>query len=148
MLSWRPTPSAGALHPVHVLLQAGPGCAWQRYCAGRDALVSISGLHADEPRHALASYVNPSSSAILLFAADVGATFSKYRDGGSLVWRDAGVLQGYLTFLAAALGLDVVLLGATGEPWVRRFVRSGMVVGVGSALVGRAREGTAAGNAA
>jgi hypothetical protein len=72
---------------------------------------------------------------VLAFVAEPGRTAAKYEDSDSLVWRDAGVLQGMLCAVAPAVGLEVCLLGPTGDEWVSRLAGEGQLRGVGLARV-------------
>jgi hypothetical protein len=72
----------------------------------------------------------------MLFAAEPNLTFAKYNEACSLIWRDAGVLQGILSLAAEDLGLNFCLVGVTGEPWVSGLIEQNTLVGVGAAYVG------------
>lgn len=137
--SARPAPSAGAIHPVHVILHGVNDPGWSRYDPFEHALVELpSRLEPSTVRAAL-DHVLPSARAtLILFAAEPALTFAKYRDACSLIWRDAGVLQGYFSAAAEALELYFCLLGVTGEPWVSRLVDQKTLIGVGAAYVGSA----------
>ncbi|SEM10533.1 hypothetical protein SAMN05518845_11692 [Variovorax sp. YR750] len=76
-------------------------------------------------------------ATLLLLVAEPGKTAAKYFNSESLVWRDAGVLLGYLSLAAEALGLAFVPLGITGDPWAGKLVDESGLAGVGAALVGR-----------
>ena len=78
-------------------------------------------------------------ATLFLFAAEPGMTAAKYGDPLSLVWRDAGVLLGYLAAAAESIDLRLCPLGVTGDPWVRRLVDQAGLAGVGTALVGARR---------
>ena len=89
-------------------------------------------------RKSMAAVVDQSDDAtLLLFAAKPERTFAKYDSACSLVWRDAGVLLGYLSIAAESIGLNFVPLGINGEPFVSRLVDQAGLVGVGGAFVGR-----------
>lgn len=133
----RPVPSAGALHPIHVLLQEARRSDWARYDARRHCLErllddggALTGL-SDFTREAAGAV----EGALLAFVAEPGRTAAKYEEGETLVWRDAGVLQGTLCAVAQAVGLRVCLLGPTGDPWVSRLANAGQLQGVGLAHV-------------
>jgi Nitroreductase family len=135
--SSRPPPSAGALHPIRVLLHRFGEAHWTCYDPFDHALVR---LHSDvEPttvREALDAIMPGNDATLVLFAAEPGETLAKYENGCSLVWRDAGILQGYFALAAEALGLHLCLLGVTGEPWVSRLACARDLFGVGVAYVG------------
>ena len=142
-LTQRPAPSAGAIHPLHVVVQL-PGCPGLfRYDPLAHALRAlVCRVSAVELRDAMNRLVDGGDGALLLFVAEPAKTLAKYEDGCSLVWRDAGVLQGFFSMAAEALALNFILLGVTGEPWVSQLVEERGLVGVGAAFVGtRAQSG-------
>lgn len=135
----RPAPSAGAIHPVHVILHGIDDPGWCRYDPFEHALVELpSRLEPSTVRRALDHLLPSARATLILFAAEPALTFAKYRDGCSLIWRDAGVLQGYFSAAAEALELRFCLIGVTGEPWVSRLIDQKMLIGVGAAYVGSA----------
>ena len=136
-LSSRPVPSAGAIHPVHLIVHFPGTATWHRYDPVGHSLVEVpSALSPAEVRAALDGVLPGGAATLLLLAAEPGMTFAKYRDACSLVWRDAGVLQGHLAVAAEALDLSFCLLGVTGEAWVSRLLDQAGLVGVGAAYVG------------
>lgn len=138
-LSRRPAPSAGAIHPIHLIVNSNQDEGWQRYDPMEHALVELpSRIQPNSVRSAMDQIVQSGDATMLLFAAEPGKTFSKYANACSLVWRDAGVLLGYFAIAAEALNLNFSPLGETGEPWVSQLVDEAGLVGVGMALVGSA----------
>jgi hypothetical protein len=135
--SSRPAPSAGALHPIHVLLHRPGDELWNCYDPFEHALVDVaSQISPIAVREDLGAIMPGDDATLLLFAAEPSGTFAKYEHACSLVWRDAGILQGYFSMAAEALGLHFCLLGVTGEPWVSRLVCEKALFGVGAAYVG------------
>jgi SagB-type dehydrogenase family enzyme len=137
----RPTPSAGAIHPVHVLVNSSNDHKWWRYLADDHALADVTNSmrSAGEIRYAQQEVLASAEGTIFLFVAEPGKTFAKYDAGCSLVWRDAGVLLGCIALAAEALTLNFCPLGITGEPWASRLDQQGSLVGVGMALLGSTR---------
>jgi hypothetical protein len=135
-LEQRGVPSAGAIHPIHVLIGDPVSRCIERYDGRSHSLQRLGSRLPDELVEACTSLVPPQEGKILLFAAEPGKTAAKYDDCGSLVWRDAGVLQGSLALVAESLGLNLCLLGMTGEPWVSQLSQQGKLCGVGMALLG------------
>lgn len=76
--------------------------------------------------------------SLIWHAAHPHRTLDKYHQGSSLVWRDSGVLTGYLTLVAEALRLNCCPLGITGEPSVSSMLGMPGVVGVGGCVIGLA----------
>jgi len=112
-------PSAGALHPVHVLLarEAGP---WLRYDPIEHALIELpsSGASAAAGREAVRPLVELGYGTLVGLVAEPGKTAAKYANHESLVWRDAGVVLGYMSLIAEALKLSFCPLGTTGRPYL------------------------------
>lgn len=139
VLQQRPIPSAGAIHPVHVLIQVpDEDRAWARYNPLTHAL-DIIGPPADVLRDLCIEadqVVSARPGSLLLFVAEPAMTAAKYENADSLVWRDAGVMQGALAIAAEALALNYCLLGITGDPWVGRLSEQCQLVGVGLAALG------------
>lgn len=137
-LSLRPCPSAGSIHPIHVVISLPEKPGWMRYDPLEHALVTLPDSYATSATARLnADSIVPSEAGVvLMFAAEPGKTFSKYADANSLVWRDAGVLLGYFSLAAHALRLSFCPLGVTGEPWAGQLDKQGRLVGVGLAIVG------------
>lgn len=133
----RPVPSAGALHPIHVLLQEPGRSDWARYDARMHRLERLVGTES-----ALTGLVEHAQEAggaaegiVIAFVAEPGRTSAKYENPATLVWRDAGVLQGTMCAVAQAIDLRVCLLGPTGDSWVSRLANKGQLQGVGLARV-------------
>lgn len=136
-LSQRPAPSAGAIHPIHVIAHLPCSPCLHRY----DPFAhSIRELHCDvdvaKLRKAMNVVVNGGDGVLLMFVAEPGRTFAKYAQASSLVWRDAGIIQGYFSMAAEALSLNFAPLGVTGEPWAGQLVQKAGLAGVGAAFVG------------
>lgn len=137
-ISYRPCPSAGAIHPIHIVVNR-PDNGWQYYDPLDHCLIDLAtGVLVSDVRKSVSEVVAQSGDAtLLLFAAEPDRTFAKYNNACSLVWRDAGVLLGYLSIAAESLGLNFVPLGISGEPFVSSLVDEAGLVGVGGAFVGR-----------
>jgi len=134
----RPVPSAGAIHPIHLVLELASGQGWARYNPQEHSLDVLPG--DPTPLGALAAHcdevVARGRGQLALFVAESGKTNAKYADGESLVWRDAGILQGALSLAAEALDLNFCLLGVTGNPWAQSLSEQGKLQGVGAAILG------------
>lgn len=136
-LSLRPVPSAGAIHPVHCLVDRGHACL-ERYDPLAHGLTQLNYREelGVELRRATTEVLSPEDAVILLFIAEPGMTEAKYDFSNSLVWRDVGVLIGHMALVAEALGLSFCPLGITGEPWAGKLSDENKLVGVGMALLG------------
>jgi hypothetical protein len=136
-LSRRPTPAAGAIHAIHLLVICPNQNVWYRYDAFTHSLRQFHS--ASDPqlvRHAMNDVLPAPRATMILFAAEPGMMAAKYAAPMSLVWRDAGVLLGFLAMVAQALDLSFCPLGVTGEPWVSQLLDQPGLFGVGAALVG------------
>lgn len=137
---FRPHPSAGAMHPIHVLCQLAPGQPWSRYDPVAHSLVAVGetdGL-ASKARAAAGDLLAVGEGVLIALVAEPGKTAAKYLNHGSLVWRDAGVVLGLFSFITAALGLAFCPLGLTGHDFIAPIATEGVLEGVGLAIVGDA----------
>ncbi len=112
----RPHPSAGGMHPVHVLA-ARAGEPWFRYDPIEHSLVELPGtLSAARQVRVMAGELMPLHEGVLLaLVAEPGKTSAKYENHESLVWRDAGVVLGYMSVVAEAMQLSFCPLGLLGD---------------------------------
>lgn len=131
-------PSAGAIHPIHVLCQRELDGAWERYDPVRHVLVEVPGTEhlAVGARACVSEMVNSGAAALMALVAEPGKTHAKYAASESLVSRDGGVVLGYLSIVAEALGLNFCPLGVTGDAFVAPTATSGLLQGAGLLLVG------------
>ncbi len=139
-LQRRPAPSGGAIHPIHLLIERPEFETWARYDPRAHRLEHLHDATAlCGAREGAAEYVDPSEGILVLFAAEPGMTSAKYEDAASIVWRDAGVLQGLMTHLAPQAGLGCCLLGMTADRYVEPLGQKGQLIGVGVAILGAPR---------
>lgn len=133
-------PSAGAMHPVHVLLAREDG-PWLRYDPIEHALIEMpgSGVSAAACREATHPLVELGYGVLIGLVAEPGKTAAKYANYESLVWRDAGVVLGYMSLMAEALKLSFCPLGSTGRPYLTDCLPNASTLeAVGLAIVGGA----------
>jgi hypothetical protein len=135
---FRAHPSAGALHPMHVLCNRGAGHPWERYDSLRHALVEVKGTErlASAARTAALEMVDGADGTLLALVAEPGKTGSKYANHHSLVWRDGGILLGYLSLVSEAMGLAICPLGLSGHAYVAPLNQAGLLQGAGLLMVG------------
>lgn len=116
-------PSAGAMHPIHVLLAPCTGL-WMRYDPVEHALVDVPGStdSAEASRDAAGRLVDLGQGTLIGLVAEPGKTAAKYENHETLVWRDAGVVLGYMSIIAEALGLTFCPLGITGQPYLTDYL--------------------------
>jgi SagB-type dehydrogenase family enzyme len=138
-VEFRPVPSAGALHPIHLIIIPPDIAGAAKYDAQRHTLLW---LHFDERvittvRREARHFFDTSRATLIIFAAEPAITARHYDHCESLIWRDSGILQGQLGLVACGLGLAYCLLGTTGHPWLSAlFSRPGTLVGTGVGVVG------------
>lgn len=139
-LESRATPSAGAIHPIHLVINRPGDPRWWLYEPRGHFLVEL--ITAPERLEGLREHcqqvVYAPEAIQLLLLAEPGKTLAKYSDGCSLIWRDAGAMLAVMALAAQGLGLNFCPLGITGEPWAGGLAKQGKLVGVGLALLGLA----------
>lgn len=136
----RPSPSAGGRHPIDIFI-----------IDIKEAKITIY-LYQNIP-HALA-HINVNNNKLLNFLVEtekilprqdatilwLGAQFdrtlSRYQNGESLVWKDAGILISTIFFVAEALEINCCPIGITGEPCFSQLFQTTKVKGVGGIYIG------------
>ena len=118
-LARKPSISAGALHPIDVLVVAGPEV--QEPILFADGNSKFLTLPANCP-NALANAVAdcreilPAARGhLVLFAGDRRRVAQKYRPADSLLWRDAGTALQTCAMAAFAYGFAFCPIGDTGR---------------------------------
>lgn len=117
----RPHPSAGAMHPIHVLASRA-GRAWERFDPVEHCLKELPNTE-DSALRTLSSagqLLNVGQGTLLTLVAEPGKTAAKYSAHESLVSRDAGVVLGYMSIVAEALRLPFCPLGIVGHEGLLR----------------------------
>jgi SagB-type dehydrogenase family enzyme len=131
-------PSAGAMHPIHILVARDIG-SWMRYEPIAHSLIELPGStdSAAVAREVTNRIIDLGQGVLLGFVAEPGKTATKYENPETLVWRDAGVILGYMSVVAEALGLAFCPLGTTGRPYLTDYLTDAVTLqGVGMAVVG------------
>jgi hypothetical protein len=101
---------------VHLLAGEVTGLAsgaW-RFDQLKCELVQAPGDAAETLQHLGAIIGRPPPPAALVAVAHIERTLSRYDEGMSLLWRDAGALLATLHLSATELGLASCIVGATG----------------------------------
>lgn len=137
-LEHRASPSAGAIHPIHVIIKRPQDVQWWLYQPQTHSLAELKQESAKLiGLEGYAKEVLDGAQAVtMLFLAEHGKTLVKYQNGCSLIWRDAGALIGIMALIATAMDLSFCPLGITGEPWASDLAQKGKLVGVGLAFLG------------
>lgn len=141
-VTYRPVPSAGALHPCSVLIAAsgveGLEDGWWSFnalsCALERAVASPGVREFLLQQQLLAALEEPPVAALVVIA-DFKRTLVRYPAGTVHVWRDAGVLLATLHLCATDVALRSVITGGVdllkSESW------NETMTDVGALLVGR-----------
>lgn len=136
-LTQRGAPSAGGIHPIHLLVHLPSHAGWYRYDPYKHALNGVfEGQDPWKHRQDINRIVDGQNGALFVLVAEPGFSSSKYRNPCSLIWRDAGVLLGYLSLVATAQRLSFCPLGTTAGDVLRGLVEHDRLCGVGAAFVG------------
>lgn len=137
-LTLRPTPSAGAIHPIHIILSLPKRDGWWIYLPDRHelALLNFPNQTCEQIYYEILPIIDAQSGIVIRLIAEPGKTSAKYKYSDSLVWRDAGVLIGQMAIVAEALTYNFCPLGITGEEWCKKLELKGRLVGVGLAILG------------
>lgn len=137
--SLRPSPSAGAIHPIDVLLVHGSSRVF-RYAplAHQLQMLCITRREYLEAFLEDCRQVLPDAAGTaIVLVGEMNRVAAAYTRPESLLWRDAGVLLQTLALVATAYRLAFCPLGILGTPVVRAIGLSDHVSGVGVALIGR-----------
>jgi len=128
----RPAPSAGARHPLTLVVLARdvPGLPRGGWALDPDAAVLRRSVHApDASDHALAQIgdalrISHPPPAAIVAVGYPNVTLSRYPDGISLLWREVGALLMLVHLAATDLGLGSCLAGTCAvlhpvadDPW-------------------------------
>lgn len=137
----RPAPSAGALHPVSVVIvRIGYPDILFRVEPRSGALHALRARDTDAMASAVSSLrevVPASHPTFLVLLGDLGLVRAAYANPGSLLWRDAGALLATLHLCASAAGLGFCALGPLGTGFASAlFPGRADVVGCGTAAIG------------
>ena len=139
--SRRPAHSAGALHPIEVILVTGRN---PRILRTRPSALLVDVLTASCPEAArrlvakVQEILPRSECDLIVLIADRARVDAYYENPDQLIMRDAGALMQTLHFCATAARLGFCPLGISGRDLADAlFERKGSMIGVGVAAVGR-----------
>jgi len=133
----RSCPSSGGLHPVRILVHTPDNYCYLYYSRHHKLKRCVFESSFSKQLRDDACVVVPASDATLIqLVAEIGKTNSKYENPSSLIFRDAGVLIGYMSLVAEALGYNFCPLGITGDRHISKYDQNRLLVGVGLAWLG------------
>ena len=115
--------SFGALHPTHIVL-GGRDDRWTAYVPAKRVLgeLRVDATTAASLRARAREYFHTENATLIVLLTDADIVDHYYLHARSLMLRDAGVLLGHGSLVAAASGLGFRILGACGTPFVERLV--------------------------
>jgi nitroreductase len=135
--SRRPALSAGALHPISVLLFAD--ATVYRVNAGQSVLEELN-VSAELRTSWISKCKNVLPAAkgeFISLIADMARPMAAYDKSESLVWRDAGALLQTLALAAESYGLGFCPLGILGGEVIAALPKADQLISVGAAAIGR-----------
>lgn len=138
----RPSPSAGALHPIDVaILDWRVTPRVMRYQPIGHTL-QVLALKDRNKVSVLAEKIRDvvplAKGTSVVFLGDVGRVGAFYENPHSLLWRDAGALLQTLLLSATAFRLACCPVGLLGGELVEAIGLEGRLIGAGACIIGRA----------
>lgn len=138
----RPSPSAGALHPIDVAIldwRVAPRVMrYQPFSHTLQVLALKDRNKASVLTEKIRDVVPFAKGTAVVFLGDVGRVGAFYENPHSLLWRDAGALLQTLLLSATAFRLACCPVGLLGGELVEAIGLEGRLIGTGVAVVGRA----------
>lgn len=139
----RPAPSAGALHPLDIVLVDWRGTPrllrYDPISHRLEVLITKDSCdHLDELACAMAEILPHARGTAIALLGDIVRVGAVYEDGDTLFWRDAGVLLQTLFVAATAYRLAFCPLGILGHELVRALGLAQRLTPAGVAMIGRA----------
>lgn len=121
-ISHRPAPSAGARHPIEMKIialdVAGIETGLWNFdpakCELVKAEIAATDLISTIDMIREAGHIEMGPAAVVLLVAHFDRTLSRYPNGATLVWRDAGVMASLLHLCATDIGLASCIVGTCG----------------------------------
>lgn len=144
ILSSRRAPSAGARHPIDIIVSQPKRENEERRCFSYYNpfehslnLLSLNYEISEKFFQHINEVVSINDATIIWFVAHPVRTSAKYDNFESLIWRDAGALIYCIQLVSTILGLKSCPIGSLGEPYISQlFKKNGAVFGVGGILIG------------
>jgi Nitroreductase family len=138
----RPSPSAGALHPIDIALVDWRGALrLMRYDSFSHQLEILGPLKVLDDLHeftgATEEIVSSARGTAVVLLGDVARVAAAYDNPDTLFWRDAGALLQTLFLAATAFRLAFCPLGILGHQVVQALGLEQRLIAAGVALIGR-----------
>ncbi len=141
ILTHRGTPSAGARHPIDIIVYQPNLLGSEYFYYYNPFNHSLNPLLGSEKLSAgLVPHIDlivPLQQGMLIwFVAHQERTSAKYENAASLVWRDSGALINSIQLTCTAMCLNCCPSGSLGEPYISNFFSSPNIVGAGGIIIG------------
>jgi SagB-type dehydrogenase family enzyme len=141
ILTHRGTPSAGARHPVDILiinqtlLNSNLPHYYNPFEHTLNKLDLSAQLVVDFIEH-INDIISITNATIIWFVAHPERTEAKYENPETLIWRDAGALINSVQLTCAASNINCCSIGSLGEPFIGNFFNQTDIFGAGGLLIG------------
>jgi len=136
----RPSPSAGGLHPIHVLISPPSGAARVLLAdPDRDRLVRLAVTKPDQVaafRRQRQAMLPRARGYFVVLAGNLDLLGAYYENPETLFWRDAGALAQTLALTFEAYRLKSCLMGVTGQEMLNAVGMDGTLTAAGAMIVG------------
>lgn len=133
----RPSPSAGGLHSIQLLVLPLTSGMAGTYDPDRHALSAIDARTFDANRESIGKILGAAQGTTIQFVADRELMAACYTNWETLLWRDAGALLATMCLVASALDLTATPVGRVGDAIVQAAQLPAGFVGAGAVHVGR-----------
>lgn len=138
ILSHRPSPSAGARHPIDIIVSMPSKERKLEYYNPFDhslTVVTTDQILVDNFVDHINQCMEIQEGTIIWFLAHQVRTGAKYDNPESLVWRDAGALIYCMQIVCAALNLSSCAIGTLADPHIK-ILFGEEVISAGGIIIG------------
>ena len=138
ILTHRGTASAGARHPIDIIINI-PVLSKGDFYYYNPFEHSLNNLKEFEGNNLIAhvnNIIDTKNATIIWLVAHKYRTQAKYSDADSLIWRDAGALINGIQMVCSAMDLNSCPIGSLGEPYISGYFNQEGIVGAGGLLIG------------
>lgn len=138
ILSRRPSPSAGARHPIDIIVSMPSKERKLAYYNPFDHSLNVitsDQILVDNFVDHINECLETQEGTIIWFLAHQGRTAAKYDNPESLVWRDAGALIYCMQIACAALNLSSCAIGTLADPYIGKLFGE-EVISAGGIIIG------------
>ena len=139
VLSHRASPSAGAIHPIDILISLPANLDRRMLLYYNPFTHRLGRLKITKPDLTLfLENINKclalGNATLIWFAVHPDRTTNKYKNSESLIWRDAGALTMSVQLVASALKINSCPIGTLGESFFCKDFANKLVSGGGLLL--------------